>query len=83
MDSKKKVLTNLIFILCLSIVGFTGVNFISCNFMIPGSINRANILGNLKNPPPLDCKESEKRGYETILSLLTTIIALKTRMEDS
>jgi hypothetical protein len=51
--------------------------------MIPGSINRANILGNLKNPPPLDCKESEKRGYETILSLLTTIIALKTRMEDS
>jgi hypothetical protein len=83
MDSKKKVLTNLIFILCLSIVGFTGVNFISCNFMIPGSINKANILGNLKNPPPLDCKESEKRGYETILSLLTTIIALKTRMEDS
>jgi hypothetical protein len=83
MDSKKKVLTNLIFILCLSIVGFTGVNFISCNFMVPGSINRANILGNLKNPPPLDCKESEKRGYETILSLLTTIIALKTRMEDS
>jgi hypothetical protein len=83
MDSRKKVLTNLIFILCLSIIGLTGVNFISCNFMVPGSINKANILGNLKNPPSLDCKESEKRGYETILSLLTTIIALKTRMEDS
>jgi hypothetical protein len=30
----------------------------------------------------LDCKESERRGYEAILTLLTTIIALKTKMED-
>jgi hypothetical protein len=82
MDNRKKTLTNLIFIICVSIIGFTGVNFISCNFLVPGSINRANVMGGLKNPPSLDCKESERRGYEAILTLLTTIIALKTKMED-
>jgi len=82
MDNRKKTLTNLIFIICISIITFTGINFISCNFLIPGSINNANVNGNLKNPPPLDCKESERRGYEAILTLLTTIIALKTKMED-
>jgi hypothetical protein len=82
MDSRKKVLTNLIFIICLSTISFIGINFISCNFLIPGSINRANVMGGLKNPPPLDCKESERRGYEALLTLLTTVIALKTRIED-
>jgi hypothetical protein len=51
--------------------------------MIPLSINRSNVLGGLKNPPPLDCKESERRGYDTLLSILTTIIALKTRIEEN
>jgi hypothetical protein len=82
MDNKKKILTNLIFIICLSVIGFIGINFVSCNFLIPGSINQANVMGGLKNPPPLDCKESERRGYEVLLTLLTTVIALKTRMED-
>ena len=82
MDNRKKTLTNLIFIICVSIIGFTGVNFISCNFLVPGSINRANVMGRLKNPPRIDCKESERRGYEAILTLLTTIIALKTKIED-
>jgi len=75
-------LTKLIFIVCFSVVGFVGVNFISCNFMIPGTINRANVKGELKNPPPLDCKESERRGYETLLTILTTVIALRTKVED-
>ncbi len=39
-------------------------------------------MGILKNPPPLDCKESERRGYETLITILTTVIALKTRLED-
>lgn len=82
MDNRKKILTNLIFIICLSVIGFIGINFVSCNFLIPGSINRANVMGGLKNPPPLDCKESERRGYEVLLTLLTTIIALKTKMEE-
>lgn len=77
------LLNKLIFIICCSVIVFVGVNFFSCNFMLPGSINRANVRGDLKNPPPLDCKESERRGYETLLTILTTVIALRTRVEDS
>jgi len=77
------LLNRLIFIVCCSIIGFVGLNFFACNFMVPGTINRANVLGGLKNPPPLDCKESERRGYETLLTILTTVIALRTRMEDN
>jgi hypothetical protein len=75
-------LNKLIFIVCVSAVGFVGLNFFACNFMIPGSIISANVLGGLKNPPPLDCKESERRGYETLLAILTTVIALRTKVED-
>jgi hypothetical protein len=75
------ILNKLIFIICCAIIGFVGINFISCNFMIPGSINQANVNGTLKNPPPLDCKESEKKGYETLLTILTTVIALRTKVE--
>lgn len=77
------LLNKLIFIICCAVITFVGVNFISCNFMLPGSINRANVKGELKNPPPLECKESERRGYETLLTILTTVIALRTRVEDS
>ena len=75
-------LTKLIFIICFAIIAFVGVNFISCNFMIPGTINSKNMKGELKNPPPLDCKESERRGYETLLTILTTVIALRTKVEE-
>jgi hypothetical protein len=77
------LLNKLIFIICCAVIVFVGVNFISCNFMLPGSMNQANVKGDLKNPPPLDCKESERRGYETLLTILTTVIALRTRVEDS
>jgi hypothetical protein len=50
--------------------------------MVPGTITSANVSGKLKNPPPLDCKESERRGYEVLLSVLTTVIALRTKVED-
>ena len=76
------LLNKLIFIICCSVIVFVGVNFISCNFMLPGSMNQANANGKLKNPPPLDCKESERRGYETLLTILTTVIALRTRVEE-
>jgi hypothetical protein len=82
MDDRKKVITNLIFIICVSIISFIGINFLSCNFLIPGSINRANVLGGLVNSPVLDCQESERRGYETLMVLLTTVIALKTKMDE-
>ena len=77
------LLNKLIFIICCSVISFVGLNFFACNFMVPGTISRANVLGGLKNPPPLDCKESERRGYETLLTILTTVIALRTRVEDS
>ena len=77
------LLNKLIFIICCAVIIFVGVNFVSCNFMLPGTINSANVKGDLKNPPPLDCKESERRGYETLLTILTTVIALRTRVEDS
>src|SRR6056300_435262 len=77
------LLNKLIFIICCAVILFVGVNFVSCNFMLPGTINKANVRGELKNPPPLDCKESERRGYETLLTILTTVIALRTRVEDS
>lgn len=76
------ILNKLIFIICCAVIGFVGLNFVSCNFMLPGSINSANVLGGLKNPPPLECKESERRGYEVLLSVLTTVIALRTRIDD-
>ena len=79
---KGSILNKLIFIVCCSIIGFVGVNFVACNFMVPGTINKANVKGELKNPPPLDCKESERRGYETLLTILTTVIALRTKVED-
>jgi len=79
---KTPLLNRLILIVGCSIVLFVGLNFISCNFMLPGSIQHANSLGLLKNPPPTDCKESERRGYEVLITLLTTVIALKTKMED-
>ena len=77
------LLNKLIFIICCAVIGFVGINFVACNFMIPGTINKANVKGELKNPPPLDCKESERRGDETLLTILTTVIALRTRVEDS
>ncbi len=50
--------------------------------MLPGSINNANAKGQLKNPPPLDCKESERRGYDALFTLFTALLGLKARMDD-
>jgi hypothetical protein len=79
---QNSILNKLIFAVCFSIIGFVGLNFVACNFMIPGTTNYANLLGGLKNPPPTDCKESERRGFETLLAILTTVIALRTKVED-
>jgi hypothetical protein len=79
---KGSILNKLIFVICVSIISFVGLNFVACNFMIPGSIIHANVLGGLKNPPPSDCNESQKRGYETLLTILTTVIALRTKIEE-
>jgi hypothetical protein len=79
---KKECLTNkLIFIVCCFILGFVGINFISCNFMLPGTMERAQALGGLKNPPPLNCKESQSKGYDVLIAVLSTVIALKAKVD--
>lgn len=76
------LLDKLIVTIVIGALTYVGITFVNCNFMIPGSIERANALGGLKNPPPLDCKESESRGYNAIFTLFTALLGLKARMDD-
>ena len=76
------LLDKLIVTIVIATLGYVGVIFINCNFMIPGSIERADALGGLKNPPPLDCKESESRGYNALFTLFTALLGLKGKMDD-
>ena len=79
---KVSLLSNLIVAICITTVCYVGVTFLNCNFLIPGSMERADALGGLKNPPPLDCKESERRGYDALFTLFTALLGLKAKMED-
>lgn len=87
-DPPKKVrkgrclLDKLLITVVIATIGYVGISFINCNFMVPGSIERANALGGLKNPPPLDCEESQRRGYDALFVLLTTVLGLKAKIED-
>jgi hypothetical protein len=87
-DQQKKVgknfriLDKLIASLVICTLGYIGITFLNCNFMIPGSLERADALGGLVNPPPLDCKESERRGYDALFTLFTALLGLKAKMED-
>jgi len=87
-DPPKKVkkgfclLDKLIVTIVIGTLSYVGITFLNCNFMIPGSMERADALGGLKNPPPLDCKESESRGYNALFTLFTALLGLKARMED-
>lgn len=74
-------LSKLIFIVCFSIVGLVFFNIINCTFMIPGTFQKSYTLGNVKNAPSIECKDIEKKGYETLIALLTTVIALKTKLD--
>ena len=75
------LLNKLIFVICCSIVAFVGLSFIDCAFFEPSIESRAKVLGT-ENVSSEECKESESTGYETLLSVLTTIIALRTKLED-
>lgn len=87
-DQSKKVkkgfclLDKLIVTIVIGTLSYVGITFVNCNFMIPGSMERADALGGLKNPPPLDCKESESRGYNALFTLFTALLGLKARMDD-
>ena len=77
-----KLLDKLILSIVISTISYVGFTFLNCNFMFPGSINAENVRGILKNPPPLECKESERRGYDALFTLFTALLGLKARMED-
>ncbi len=77
-----KLIDKLIVVIVVSTLGYVGVTFANCNFMVPGSMERADALGGLKNSPPLDCKESERRGYDALFTLFTALLGLKAKMDD-
>ena len=77
-----KLIDKLIVVIVVGTLGYVGVTFANCNFMVPGSMERADALGGLKNPPPLDCKESESRGYDALFTLFTALLGLKAKMDD-
>lgn len=87
-DQQKKerkglcLLDKLIVTIVVATLTYVGITFLNCNFMIPGSMERSDALGGLVNPPPLDCKESENRGYSALFALFTALLGLKAKMED-
>lgn len=77
-----KLLDKLIVVIVITTLGYVGMTFLNCNFMVPGSIERANALGGLKNPPPLECEQSTSQGYNALFTLFTALLGLKAKMDD-
>jgi hypothetical protein len=77
-----KLIDKLIIVVVTSTLGYVGVTFANCNFMIPGSMERADALGGLKNPPPLECSQSVTQGYNALFTLFTALLGLKAKMDD-
>jgi hypothetical protein len=73
---------NLVFIICVSIICFIGINFINCNFSLPFSFYGNSLIGNIKKSMDEKCLDSDKKTYDALFMLLNTVIALKTRMDD-
>jgi len=68
--------------ICYSVIIIVAINFISCNFMIPGSVNKALFSGVLKNQPSISCRESLDRGYSALFTVLTALLGLKAKLDD-
>lgn len=76
-EPTKSKLTQLLFIICVSIISIVAIDFINCNFSLPFSI-----LNKQKEELTQVCKDSETSSYNTLIILLNTIIALKTKIDD-
>jgi hypothetical protein len=87
-DQQKKerkglcLLDKLIVVIVVCTVGYVGLTFLNCNFMIPGSIERANTKGELQNPPSIKCDNSINQGYSALFTLFTALLGLKAKMDD-
>lgn len=77
-----KILDKLIIAIVAATLGYVGLTFVNCNFMVPGTMERANALGGLKNPPPLECDQSVSQGYNALFTLFTALLGLKAKMDD-
>lgn len=77
-----KLIDKLIVVIVAGTLGYVGVTFANCNFLIPGSMERADALGGLKNPPPLECSQSVTQGYNALFTLFTALLGLKAKMDD-
>jgi hypothetical protein len=77
-----KILDKLIIIIVVCTVGYVGITFTNCNFMVPGSIESANAKGELKNPPSIKCENSIDKGYSALFTLFTALLGLKAKMDD-
>lgn len=74
-------INKLIIFVCISGIAFIGLNFLSCNFMIPGGVLRQSYNKGTSKEYTATCLELEKKSHDTLLSILTAVIALKTRMD--
>lgn len=81
-ERKSSPLTNLIYLVCFSVIGFVGFNFISCNFFIPGSMHTRWVTGQLKNPPKIDCAKTQNDGLNQLLGVAGLLIAFKAKSDD-
>lgn len=75
----KITLNKLIYILSFSVIGFVGINFVTCNFQIPGTVHTKWVNGELKNKPELDCAKSQKDGLTQLLAAAGLICAYKAK----
>jgi len=85
MDSQpRKIspLTVLIYSTFVVLFGYIGFSIASCNLMIPGTMHYANVKGELKNPPPIDCNKSQDDGIKQLLVAIGLLIAYKAKSDD-
>jgi hypothetical protein len=79
---KISVLTALIYASFGILFVYVGFSIASCNLMIPGTMHYANVKGELKNPPPIDCNKSQDEGIRQLLVAIGLLIAYKAKSDD-
>jgi hypothetical protein len=75
-------LTTLIYATFVVLFLYVGFNLANCNLMIPGTMHYANVKGELKNPPPIDCNKSQEEGIRQLLVAIGLLIAYKAKSDD-
>ena len=75
-------LNRLINIICFSVISYVGINVISCNLMIPGTIQYESSMGKLKNPPISACENTQSEGLKTLLAVAGLLIAYKANSKE-